>query len=120
MTGNTKSVASKLEDSYKIVNLLDVEDINEPFILFTPTYNFGKVPRKVNEFLGNNYDNVSKYMEGIISFGNRNWGDKFGVAGDLIAERFNKPLLHKVELRGTNKDYVRVKECIESCLDILN
>lgn len=105
LTGNTESFASKFSDS---LTLEQAQGIAEPYVLFTPTYNFGEVPQPVREFLDNN----EAYLRGVVAFGNRNWGAKFAQAGDVISELCGVPLLRKVEMRGTEKDYEYLKELI--------
>lgn len=96
-THNTERFVKKLEtESVEISNY----DGNRNFILITPTYFFGQVPQEVNDFLELYADN----MVGVISSGNRNWGENYGKAGERISSSYNVPLLHKIELSGTKKD----------------
>lgn len=104
MTGNTRAFAKRFEADGFAVQSIDSAP-SEPFILFTPTYNFGKVPDKVAAFLGKH----GGHLAGVVAFGNRNWGGNFAKAGDVITEQYNVPLLRKVELRGTETDYIEIK-----------
>lgn len=101
LTGNTESFAHRFPNS---LTLEQAQYMTEPYVLFTPTYNFGEVPEPVCEFLDHNED----YLRGVVAFGNRNWGAKFAQAGDLIAEVCGVPLLRKVEMRGTDGDFAEV------------
>ncbi|WP_139344846.1 class Ib ribonucleoside-diphosphate reductase assembly flavoprotein NrdI [Oceanobacillus sojae] len=106
LTGNTKAFAERFaEDGFNSAPI-DSVIVPEPFVLLTPTYNFGKVPEEVSDFL----TDFSEELQGVIAFGNRNWGEKFANAGDIIAKEYNVPLLRKIELRGTEKDYEVIKE----------
>lgn len=93
----------------------DMETINRPFILVTPTYadNDGSkaVPKQVIHFL-NNTEN-RKWMQGVISSGNRNFGDFFAHAGNIISKKCDVPLLYKFELSGTSDDINNVQEGVK-------
>ena len=105
MTGNTKSFLKRSKfDNYENINL--VEEVNEPFIIATGTVKYGEVPLPVINFLENN----SQYLRGVISSGNRNWGENFAKAGDVIAEKYNVPLIMKFELRGSQKQLEEFNE----------
>lgn len=82
---------------------------NQPYILITYTTNFGQVPEKTEQFLLNN----GELLRGVVVSGNRNWGSLFGKCGEIIAQRYHVPLLHKFELSGTTVDRSIVKEKIE-------
>lgn len=105
MTGNTKSFLKRSKfDNYENIN--SVEEVNEPFIIATGTVKYGEVPLPVINFLENN----SQYLRGVISSGNRNWGENFAKAGDVIAEKYNVPLIMKFELRGSQKQLEEFNE----------
>lgn len=105
MTGNTKSFLQRSKfDNYENIN--SVEEVNEPFIIATGTVKYGEVPLPVINFLENN----SQYLRGVISSGNRNWGENFAKAGDVIAEKYNVPLIMKFELRGSQKQLEEFNE----------
>ncbi|MFD1453252.1 class Ib ribonucleoside-diphosphate reductase assembly flavoprotein NrdI [Oceanobacillus sojae] len=106
LTGNTKSFASRFEDEGFEVSPIEDVIIAEPFVLLAPTYNFGEIPIDVREFL----EDFSEDLRGVVGFGNRNWGEKFANAGDLISEEYSVPLIQKVELRGTRQDFKIVIE----------
>lgn len=108
LTGNTKAFAERyLAEGYEVIPLGNAKP-NAPYTLFTPTYNFGEVPREVSQFLDNNHGNLTE----VVSFGNRNWGGKFAKAGEIISDRYGVPLIRKVEMRGTDDDYEYIKERI--------
>ena len=107
-TNNTKRFVKKLESPSVPI---DDYDGNQKFILITPTYFFGQIPQEVSDFL----ESYSNNMVGVISCGNKNWGTAFGQAGNKISDRYNVPLLHKLELSGTKKD----KEIVDKAISYM-
>lgn len=85
--------------------------VEEPYVLICPTYadNYGKgaVPKQVIQFLNNPQNR--ELMEGVISSGNRNFGEFFAYSGHVISHKCNVPWLYKFELRGEPKDVINVK-----------
>lgn len=109
-TNNVKRFVNKVRVDIEI-KTIDEYDGFSPYILITPTYNFGKVPEEVDKFLETNAVN----MVSVISSGNKNWGDSlFGRAGDIISRNYTVPLVHKFELSGNKKDVEKVDKYIES------
>lgn len=105
-TNNTERFVKKLENPSISI---DEYDGVQKFILITPTYFFGQVPQEVNDFLDTYADN----MVGVISSGNRNWGENYGKAGEKISFLYDVPLLHKLELSGNKKD----KEIVDNIVN---
>lgn len=98
LTGNVKRFVSKLGiEALKVSQDLI---ITKPYILITYTIGFGEVPKSTSTFLEKNKD----YLIGIAVSGNKNWGDNFAKAADIISAKYNVPIIHKFELSGTNKD----------------
>ncbi len=85
--------------------------VNEPFVLVTPTFADGEgngaVPKQVIRFL-NDAENRA-LLRGVIAGGNRNFGEYYAYAGDVIAARCKVPCLYKFELMGTPEDVEKVK-----------
>lgn len=108
LSGNTKAFAQKFdEDGYEVRSIRDVGgEVNEDFFLFTPTYNFGEVPAPVDRFLQVNHE----HAQAVVSFGNMNWGAGYALAGEKVKEKYGIPLLMKIEMRGSNKEYGKLKE----------
>lgn len=104
LTGNVRRFIEKLE--YKSMKIHDNLIINEPYILVTYTIGFGEIPQSTTSFLANNY----KYLMGVASSGNMNWGSNFAKAADKIAELHNVPVIMKFELAGTDKDVEKIKQ----------
>lgn len=88
---------------------------SEPYVLVLPTYGGGPetkaVPKQVIRFL--NEEQNRKFLRGVIAGGNTNFGDSYGIAGDMIARKLDVPLLYKFELFGTPEDVTAVKEGLE-------
>lgn len=117
-----------LGDGYEAKNI-EEWDVDEPYILVTPTYDFGKVPEKVmtwlhedtNEYYGD-MPGVPKpnnvFMEGVIGSGNRNSGQYYGQAAVTISEKYGVPLIAKFELKGNEKVAEEIRQRIEERFDV--
>ncbi len=96
---------------------LGAEDIHirEPYVLISPTYcgdgGKGAVPKQVIRFL-NDAANRSN-LRGVIAAGNSNFGETYGLAGDIIAKKCQVPYLYRFELLGTADDVANVKHGLE-------
>lgn len=119
-TGNTADFLDWYFPEYE-TRSIEVWDANEPFVLFTPTYDFGEVPEEVRKWLHEDtdefYDDMpgvpktnSAYMEAVVAGGNRNFGSLFGESGDKIEAKYGVPLLMKYELKGNPQVAELVKE----------
>lgn len=104
-TGNIRNIVQKL--GIKNVQIKDGLLINEPFFVFTYTDGLGSVPKVVEEFMINNY----QHCKGVIASGNSNFGKNvFCGSANKINEMYDVPIIHKIELRGFEKDYKYIKE----------
>ncbi|MFE4713141.1 MULTISPECIES: class Ib ribonucleoside-diphosphate reductase assembly flavoprotein NrdI [unclassified Paenibacillus] len=103
-TGNVKRFINKLK--LPAVQIEEHMTIDEPYVLVTYTTGFGQIPEKVSSFLENNHTS----LKGIAASGNKNWGQLFANSADLIAERYNVPVIGKFELSGTFGDVERIKQ----------
>jgi protein involved in ribonucleotide reduction len=101
LTGNVKRFIDRLP--FEAVNIRDMERIDQPYVLVTYTFQFGQIPEPVHAFLQRHHDN-QRYLSGVASSGNRNWGARFARAADLIARDYQVPILHKFELAGLEQD----------------
>ncbi|MDF7680152.1 class Ib ribonucleoside-diphosphate reductase assembly flavoprotein NrdI [Enterobacteriaceae bacterium ESL0689] len=85
---------------------------NEPYILIVPSYGGGNtagaVPRQVIHFLNDPHNR--QRLRGVIAAGNRNFGDAYGRAGDVIAQKCGVPCLYRFELLGTANDIDNVRK----------
>ena len=88
---------------------------SEPYVLILPTYGGGNeggaVPKQVIKFL-NDEDNRA-LIRGVIAAGNTNFGEKYCIAGDIIAAKCHVPYLYGFELMGTTEDVQRVRDGLE-------
>ena len=86
--------------------------IDQPYVLISPCYGnddgSNAVPKQVIRFLNNSSNR--EMLRGVIGAGNRNFGDRFAYAADVISKKCNVPLLYKFELSGTPTDVIKVKQ----------
>lgn len=116
---NTHRFAQKLPGEHVRIPLIWDETqpliVDEPYILFVPTYGAGNdvstIPKPVRNFL-NVPENRDK-LEGIVGFGNTNFGEHFCKAAQLISAKTGKPVVAKVEIFGTEEDLEKVKHIME-------
>jgi protein involved in ribonucleotide reduction len=118
------------ENTHKFVQKLDLAkpalripikgnfdyDIMNPYVLIVPTYGTGKsaremIPHQVRKFLRE--ESFRKPCSGVIAGGNINFGEEYGLAGNIIARKLGVPLLYKFELAGTSLDVERVQRGLE-------
>ena len=78
--------------------------VDEPYVLLTP-----------KRFL-NDERNRSGII-GVIASGNTNFGEAYGIAGDIIAAKCHVPLLYRFELMGTREDVSTVREGLRTFFD---
>lgn len=115
---NTKRFVEKLEEPSVRIPLYGNQEqlrVTEPFVLVTPTYGGGPlehaVPKQVMGFL--NIKENRDMLRGVIAGGNTNFGEAFGVAGDIIAAKCEVPMLYRFELFGTEEDVFAVNKGLE-------
>lgn len=127
VTDNTQRFITKLDLTEHSVVRVPVKGdtdftVKEPYLLITPTYGdaSGKsmVPRQVKKFL--QHKNNWKHMVGVVASGNRNFGEDYGKAGNVISEKFNVPLFYKFELAGDETDVATVKQLITNLTGLYN
>ena len=113
LTGNVKRFIQKTKYA-NTLTLDQAEGINEPYIIVTGTIGFGEIPDPGRQFL----DRHSANLIAVAASGNRNWGQNFARAGDLISSTYHVPLLMKFELHGNDKDVkefnIKVEETVQS------
>ena len=108
LTGNCKRFVEmcKLPEE-DVIDLWEIDyEVDFNYILITPTIGFGKVPEDVERFLGENH----KHLKGVVGSGNKNWGNRFAKAAEIISEQYNVPLLMKIELHGNTKDLIKFRK----------
>ena len=113
---NTRRFVEKLDkDSARIpLNW----DSKKPFlhgreyVLVVPTYGGGNdehtIPIQVRRFL--NVPSNRNMLRGVIGTGNKNFGEYYCRAAEMICEKTGVPLVAKVEMMGTPEDVERVIE----------
>jgi len=122
VSGNTARFIEKLGMPAVRIPLRSAEPplrVDEPYVLVTPTYGGGEgrgvergaVPKQVIRFL--NDEKNRSLIRGVISTGNTNFGESFGLAGDIISRKCHVPHLYRLEVFGTPEDVDRVSEGLE-------
>ena len=112
-SGNTARFVARLGLQADRIPVSPADTMPEPaapFVLICPTYADGEgrgaVPKQVIHFL--NDPSRRELLRGVIAAGNRNFGTTFALAGKVISEKCNVPLLYRFELAGTETDIARV------------
>ncbi|TLV21881.1 class Ib ribonucleoside-diphosphate reductase assembly flavoprotein NrdI [Klebsiella indica] len=86
--------------------------VDAPYILIVPSYGgggtAGAVPRQAIRFLNDPHNR--QLIRGVIAAGNRNFGEAYGRAGDIIAQKCGVPYLYRFELMGTPQDVDNVRK----------
>ena len=108
LTGNCKRFVDMCEiPKEDVIYLQDIDyDVNFDYILITPTFGFGEVPVAVSKFLKENHN----HLKGVVGSGNKNWGERFANASEIISKEYDVPLLMKIELHGSKKDISEFKK----------
>lgn len=99
-TGNVERFIKKLKTTPTLRIKDGFEKVVEKCIFITYTTGIGEVPEEVMRFFEHNH----KYICGICSSGNRNWGSAYGRAADILSNMYSKPVLLKFELSGRDQD----------------
>lgn len=86
--------------------------VDDPYILVVPSYGgggtAGAVPRQVIRFLNDAHNRA--LIRGVIASGNRNFGEAYGRAGEVITQKCAVPWLYRFELMGTPADIDNVRK----------
>jgi protein involved in ribonucleotide reduction len=126
VTENTHKFVTKLElpSVMRIPLKGDFEyDVMNPYVLITPTYGTGKqekemVPHQVRKFLREKAFRTP--CSGVIAGGSINFGEEYGLAGDVISRKLHVPLLYKFDTAGTTIDVERVRAGLERFCSLPN
>ncbi|KXG84183.1 class Ib ribonucleoside-diphosphate reductase assembly flavoprotein NrdI [Agrobacterium bohemicum] len=114
---NTHRFVGRLGMSARRIPLSPSESlqVKAPYVLILPTYSGeggkGAVPKQVIRFL-NDEENRGN-IRGVIAAGNSNFGETYGLAGDVISKKCQVPYLYRFELLGTDEDVVNVIHGLE-------
>lgn len=118
VSGNTHRFVSRLSKPAHRIPLYARDEaltVEHPFVLIVPTYGGGvshtAVPKQVIAFL--NDKNNRSLLRGVIAAGNTNFGEAYGLAGDVISRKCSVPTLYRFEVFGTPDDVEAVTEGLE-------
>ncbi len=118
VSGNTDRFVEKLGLPARRIPLYAKDEplvVDEPYVLIVPTYGGGPdtraVPKQVIRFLNDEHNRT--LCRGVIAAGNTNFGEAFGLAGEIIAKKLRVPYLYRFELFGTPDDVNAVREGLE-------
>lgn len=108
-TGNVEAFVKKLglRDTLFIEN--GSEDIFEDYIVITYTDGYGDVPSEVEEFLSGN----SGFLRGVAASGDRDYGEAYCAAADVISDMYGVPVLGKFEFDGNDDDVANLLKRLE-------
>ncbi len=115
-SGNTKKFVEKLGMPATRIEIQSrTIEMDRPFVLFVPTYGGGSdrsaIPKQVRTFL--NVPNNRNLLQGVVGFGNTNFGEHFCKAAHMISAKTGVPIVARVEIFGTEHDVQKVKERLE-------
>lgn len=115
---NTHRFVGKLSVNAHRIPLMPKEGplaVSEPYVLVVPTYGGGRgtsaVPKQVIKFL-NDPEN-RQWIRGVVATGNTNFGAAYCLAGDIISDKCEVPVLYRLEILGTDEDVANVQQIIE-------
>jgi protein involved in ribonucleotide reduction len=119
VSGNTARFVDKLGRPADRIPLYPSEpslQADEPYVLVLPTYGggngHGAVPKQVIKFL--NDERNRELIRGVIVGGNTNFGEAYGLAGDVVAQKCRVPVLYRFELFGTPDDVQAVNHGLDA------
>ncbi|AYJ01177.1 class Ib ribonucleoside-diphosphate reductase assembly flavoprotein NrdI [Candidatus Phytoplasma ziziphi] len=113
--GNIFEFVQKLSE-FKLEKIQDFKNENENIFLITKTVKYGEIPDTTENFL----KKYTHLIIGIAVSGNKNFGNNFAKAGDLISEKFNIPLVLKFENKGFNEDIEYIRKWLNNFINIKN
>ena len=100
-SGGTRRVAEALNT--ETVELAEY-DGKSPYVLACPTYDQprgGFTPRPVTQFL----EKYAHLMVGVCGTGNLNFQEHYCQAAIDISKQHNVPIVHRIDIMGTEDDY---------------
>ena len=100
-SGGTRRVAEALDtDTVELAGY----DGASPYVLACPTYDQprgGFTPGPVQQFL----EEHAHRMVGVLGLGNLNFGEKYCQAAHDISKQHSVPIVHRIDIMGTEDDY---------------
>lgn len=85
--------------------------VDGPFVLVTPSFGDstgkGAVPKPVIRFL--NDPQRRQWLRAVVGCGDRNFGALFAQASEVVARKCGVPLLLRIEMSGTARDWQRLQ-----------
>ncbi|UCR88908.1 class Ib ribonucleoside-diphosphate reductase assembly flavoprotein NrdI [Mycetocola spongiae] len=118
VSGNTRRFVDKLARPASRIPLFPKDpalEVTRPYVLVLPTYGGGltstAVPKQVIRFL-NDVENRS-LIRGVIAGGNTNFGEAFCLAGDIISQKCQVPVMYRFEVFGTPDDVAIVQDGLD-------
>jgi protein involved in ribonucleotide reduction len=119
VSGNTARFVEKLGVPADRIPLFPSDPFlraDEPYVLVLPTYGggngHGAVPKQVIKFLNDEHNRA--LIRGVIVGGNTNFGEAYGLAGDIVAQKCHVPVLYRFELFGTPDDVQAVTSGLDA------
>ncbi|WP_066514393.1 class Ib ribonucleoside-diphosphate reductase assembly flavoprotein NrdI [Curtobacterium ammoniigenes] len=116
---NTARFVEKLGRPAQRIPLYPSEEqlhAERPYVLVLPTYGggngHGAVPKQVIKFLNDEHNRA--LIRGVIVGGNTNFGEAYGLAGDIVAQKCHVPVLYRFELFGTPDDVQAVNSGLDA------
>lgn len=90
--------------------------VTEPFVLIVPTYGAGSeggaVPKQAIRFL--NSHGHRDLIRGVIGVGNKNFGEAYCIAADIVSQKCRTPILYRFELLGTPEDVEEIRTIVST------
>ena len=118
VSGNTHRFIERLGRPAQRIPLYAREQhlrVDDPYVLVLPTYgggtNGGAVPKQVITFLNDEHNR--SLIRGVIAAGNTNFGEAYGLAGDIVARKCKVNTLYRFEVFGTPDDLVAVDKGLD-------
>ncbi len=103
--GHVEGIVNRLgiTDAFKIVD--GTEKVEGDYVLFTYNDGHGDIPAIVESFIQNNPG-----VKAVVGSGSQQFhADTFNFAAQKIADRFNVPVIAKLDMDGTEEDLQTIR-----------
>ena len=94
-------------DSIEINYSNPLTEVNDNYIIITPSYN-EEITDKISEFI--DHKNNINHLCGFVGSGNKNFDKEFCFNAKDLSKKYNKPLIFEFEFSGTNDDINEFKK----------